>query len=66
MASRVRYQGADLAAAAGGLIKDVARLGGTGGVIAVSRDGAIAFAWNGDGMKRAGCGADQPLFSATF
>ncbi|MEQ1932204.1 MAG: isoaspartyl peptidase/L-asparaginase [Parvularculaceae bacterium] len=66
VASRVRYQGADLAAAAGGLIKDVARLGGTGGVIAVSRDGAIAFAWNGDGMKRAGFGADQPLFSATF
>lgn len=66
VASRVRYQGADLTAAASGLIKDVARLGGAGGVIAVSRDGAIAFAWNGDGMKRAGFGPDQPLFSATF
>jgi isoaspartyl peptidase/L-asparaginase-like protein (Ntn-hydrolase superfamily) len=66
VASRVRYQGADLSAATGGLIKDVARLGGVGGVIAVGRDGAIAFAWNGDGMKRAGFGADQPLFSATF
>lgn len=66
VASRVRYQGADIAAAASGLIKDVARLGGVGGVIAVSREGTIAFAWNGDGMKRAGVGPDQPLFAATF
>jgi isoaspartyl peptidase/L-asparaginase-like protein (Ntn-hydrolase superfamily) len=66
VASRVRYQGAELSQAATALIKDVARLGGAGGVIAVSRDGAIAFAWNGDGMKRAGFGPDQPLFSATF
>lgn len=66
VASRVRYQGADLAQATTGLIKDVARLGGDGGVIAVSRDGDIAFAWNSEGMKRAGVGSDHPLFAATF
>lgn len=66
VASRVRYQGADLAQATSGLIKDVARLGGDGGVIAVSRDGDIAFAWNSEGMKRAGVGSDRPLFAATF
>ncbi|MEK7265635.1 MAG: isoaspartyl peptidase/L-asparaginase [Pseudomonadota bacterium] len=66
IASRVRYQGAELGQAAQGLIKDVARQGGNGGVIAVSREGEIAFAWNGDGMKRAGVGPDRPLFSATF
>lgn len=66
VASRVRYQGADLDAATRGLIQDVARQGGDGGVIAVSRDGQIAFAWNSDGMKRAGVGPDRPLFSATF
>ncbi|MEX0644834.1 MAG: isoaspartyl peptidase/L-asparaginase [Parvularculaceae bacterium] len=66
VASRVRYQGADLAQATVGLIKDVARLGGHGGVIAVSRDGDIAFAWNSEGMKRAGVGPDRPLFAATF
>ena len=66
VASRVRYQGADLGQATQGLIKDVARQGGHGGVIAVSRDGEIAFAWNSDGMKRAGFGPDRPLFSATF
>lgn len=66
VASRVRYQGADLQLAANELIRDVARLGGDGGVIAVSRDGRIAFAWNSDGMKRAGFSHDQPLFAATF
>jgi isoaspartyl peptidase/L-asparaginase-like protein (Ntn-hydrolase superfamily) len=66
VAARVRYQGADLSLATAGLIKDVARLGGNGGVIAVSREGEIAFAWNSEGMKRAGVGPDQPLFSATF
>ncbi len=66
VASRVRYQGADLNQATAGLIKDVARLGGDGGVIAVSREGEVAFAWNSDGMKRAGFGPDQELFAATF
>jgi isoaspartyl peptidase/L-asparaginase-like protein (Ntn-hydrolase superfamily) len=66
VASRVRYQGASLAQATQGLIRDVARQGGHGGVIAVSREGEIAFAWNSDGMKRAGVGPDQPLFAATF
>lgn len=66
VASRVRYQGADLNQATAGLIKDVARLGGDGGVIAVSRDGEISFAWNSDGMKRAGFGPNQEIFTATF
>lgn len=66
VASRVRYQGADLGQATQGLIKDVGRQGGNGGVIAVSREGEIAFAWNSDGMKRAGVGPDTPLFAATF
>ena len=66
VASRVRYQGADLQQAANGLIKDVGTLGGDGGVIAVNREGDIAFSWNSDGMKRAGVGPTTPIFSATF
>ena len=66
VASRVRYQGSDLNQATAGLIKDVARLGGDGGVIAVSRDGEISFAWNSDGMKRAGFSPDREPFAATF
>lgn len=66
VASRVRYQGSDLNQATAGLVKDVARLGGDGGVIAVSREGEISFAWNSDGMKRAGYSPSQEPFSATF
>jgi isoaspartyl peptidase/L-asparaginase-like protein (Ntn-hydrolase superfamily) len=66
VASRVRYQGADLPQATAALIKDVGRLGGDGGVIALSREGQIAFAWNSKGLKRAGVGPDRPIFSATF
>lgn len=66
VASRVRYQGARLEQAAAGLIGDVARLGGDGGVIAVSKGGEVAFAWNSEGMKRAGFGPRQELFAATF
>ncbi|MGF1544830.1 MAG: isoaspartyl peptidase/L-asparaginase family protein [Parvularculaceae bacterium] len=66
VASRVRYQGADLRRATADLIKDVARVGGDGGVIAVGRMGEVAFAWNSEGMKRAGFGPDQPRFAATF
>lgn len=66
VASRVCYQGSDLNQATAGMIKDVARLGGDGGVIAVSRDGEISFAWNSDGMKRAGFSENQEAFAATF
>ncbi|MCA8888600.1 MAG: isoaspartyl peptidase/L-asparaginase [Parvularculaceae bacterium] len=66
IASRVRYQGADLNQAAQGLIRDVGRQGGNGGVICLSRDGDIGFAWNSGGMKRAGVGPNNPLFAATF
>ncbi|MEM9169993.1 MAG: isoaspartyl peptidase/L-asparaginase [Pseudomonadota bacterium] len=66
VASRVRYCGASLQEAVDGLIADVARLGGDGGVIAVSKSGEVAFAFNSDGMKRAGAGPTTPLFSETF
>lgn len=66
VSSRVRYQGADLQQATVNLIKDVERLGGDGGVIAVSNEGEIAFAWNSDGMKRAGFSSNQEAFAATF
>lgn len=66
VASRVRYQGAELGQAANALIEEVGRLGGDGGVIAVSREGDVAFAWNSQGMKRAGFGPRQELFAATF
>ncbi len=66
VAARVRYRGESLQAAADGLIADVAAQGGDGGVIAVDAKGNIAFAWNSDGMKRAGVGPETELFAATF
>jgi len=66
LASRVRYRKEALQSAADGLINDVGRLGGDGGIICVSRTGEIAFSFNSDGMKRAGFGLGQDLFSATF
>jgi len=66
VASRVRYQKQSLQSAVDGLIEDVGTLGGDGGVISVSHTGEIAFAFNSDGMKRAGFGVGTDLFSATF
>lgn len=66
VASRARYSGASLEDAARGLIGDVEKLGGDGGVIAVSKSGEIAFAFNSDGMKRAGFGVNTKLFAAVF
>lgn len=66
VSGQVRYQGADIAIAATNFVRDVGRLDGQAGVIVVSRDGDVAFAWHMAGMKRAGVGPNQPLFSATF
>ena len=66
VASRVGYRGENLQTAVNGLIHDVGRLGGNGGVISVSHKGEIACSWNSDGMKRAGFGVNQELFSGTF
>jgi len=64
VASRMRYQGSGLQASVDGLIEDVARLGGDGGVIAVTRSGEIAFACNTPGMKRAGASSSMAPFAS--
>ncbi len=48
------------------MLAEVARLGGDGGIIAVTRHGEVAMAYNSDGMKRAAVGSDLPLVSLTF
>lgn len=66
IAGQVRYGDVEIPIAASRFVADVGRLGGEAGVIVVSRSGDIAFAWHMAGMKRAGVGPNQPLFSATF
>jgi beta-aspartyl-peptidase (threonine type) len=51
--AQMRYRGASLAAAAAAALKNVARLGADGGLIAVDRRGNVAMPFNSEGMYRA-------------
>lgn len=48
------------------VLDEIKRLGGDAGIIAASRHGEIAMAYNSDGMKRAAIGSNVPLQVATF
>ena len=48
------------------MLAEVKRLGGDAGIIAVSRDGSIAMAYNSQGMKRASVSSDAAVSVATF
>ena len=53
VASLMRHRGCDLRAAADEVVhRQLVRLGGSGGVIAVGRDGSIAMPFNSPGMLR--------------
>jgi L-asparaginase / beta-aspartyl-peptidase len=53
IASLMRYRGLDVVAAADEVVmQQLVRLGGSGGVIAVGRDGRIAMPFNSEGMLR--------------
>lgn len=53
IAAQVRYAGRSVAAAVDDVVhRQLPRLGGVGGVIAIGRDGSIATAWNSCGMLR--------------
>lgn len=58
VSARVKYAGASLEEAVTGSLGDVARLGGEGGIIAVSADGSASAQFNSEGMKRAVLHAD--------
>jgi L-asparaginase / beta-aspartyl-peptidase len=53
MCARMRYRGVSLAAAAAAALRNVARLGGDGGLVAVDRRGNVAMPFNSEGMYRA-------------
>ncbi|MBV1889181.1 MAG: isoaspartyl peptidase/L-asparaginase [Proteobacteria bacterium] len=48
------------------MLDEVKRLGGDGGVIAVTKSGEVAMAYNTDGMKRAAVGSETALNATTF
>ena len=53
VSARVRYAASGLDGAVGGVLDDVAHLGGEGGIIAVDASGAVSARFNSPGMKRA-------------
>lgn len=48
------------------MLDEVARLGGDGGIIAVTRNGEIAMTYNSEGMKRASATSASEIVVATF
>ncbi len=52
VSARIRYGGQPFAASVQGALDDVKRLGGNGGMIAVSAAGELAFGFNSGGLKR--------------
>jgi L-asparaginase / beta-aspartyl-peptidase len=64
--ARMVYGSADLANACAGALGRVAELGGTGGLIAIDRDGHIDLSYNSEGMYRAWVGADGHLQVAIY
>jgi beta-aspartyl-peptidase (threonine type) len=64
--ARMRYADASLAAAAAAALKNVANLGGDGGLIAVDRRGNIAMPFNSQGMYRAAVRRDGRRIVAIY
>jgi isoaspartyl peptidase/L-asparaginase-like protein (Ntn-hydrolase superfamily) len=58
--------GVALETAIDNMLKEVRRLGGDAGIIAVTRDLGVATLYNSEGMKRASVSSKQPLQVATF
>lgn len=66
VANRFKLAGDSLEQALWHMLDDVEFLGGDGGVIAVSKTGKIAMAYNSDGMKRACVSSISECFATTF
>ena len=62
----MRYGGQSAPDAVQGALDDVKRLGGEGGMIAVTARGEIVALFNSGGMKRALADSDGRLEVATF
>ena len=65
IASLMRYRGLDVEAAADEVVmRQLVRLGGSGGVIAVGRDGRVAMPFNSEGMLRGAMDSSGRLVTA--
>ena len=66
IAARVRHRGQSLAEAARAVIDELGRIGGSGGLVAVGRDGAVALPFNCSGMYRGYVLGDGVLRTAIY
>ncbi len=66
VSARIRYGGQFLSEAASGAIRDMGKLGGEGGLIAINASGEVEMVFDTSGMKR-GCATSAGRFEvATF
>jgi L-asparaginase/beta-aspartyl-peptidase (threonine type) len=66
VAHRMRWAGQTLEQAARAALEEVEALGGSGGLIAIDRDGRVSMPFVSTGMKRAALLADGSIFSEAF
>lgn len=66
VSARIRYGGNRLDEAVQGALDDVRRLGGEGGMIAVSANGDLSAHWNSSGLKRALADSEGRFEIGTF
>jgi beta-aspartyl-peptidase (threonine type) len=66
IAARLRHRGEHLADAAGAVIAELGRLGGSGGLVAVGTDGEPALPFNCSGMYRGFVNAGGPVYTAIY
>jgi beta-aspartyl-peptidase (threonine type) len=63
---RIAWHRESLNSAAGNTIKDIAGIGGDGGLIAIDARGRVAFAMNSPGMYRGSVGSRNPASTAIY
>jgi L-asparaginase / beta-aspartyl-peptidase len=66
IAARTLYRGEPLAEAARAVIDDLGRIGGSGGLVAVGRDGELALPFNCSGMYRGYVKSDGIVYTAIY
>jgi beta-aspartyl-peptidase (threonine type) len=66
VAARLRHAGQPLTVAAGAIIAELGRIGGSGGLVAVSADGSLALPFNCAGMYRGYVAADGIAHTAIY
>jgi len=66
VAARIAHRRESLAEAARAVIDDVGRVGGSGGLVAVGRDGELALPFNCNGMYRGYVKTDGIVYTAIY